>query len=140
VKLEFHDSITNENIFALVDSVAMQYAADYPDSDVYKPTSGNRIVLALDDDGRLLGFAAWQEWEGKAFIGLAWTAPDVRRQGVYSAIVTGLRAHAAAQGLKGLASCVHASNTASIAAHDKLLRRRLVLFQLDFASAEVRQS
>jgi hypothetical protein len=96
----------------------------------YLPTSGNRLIIARKD-GLPTGFIAWQEWSGMAFIGMAWTAPEYRRCGLYAGMVKVLRGQAAAQGFTQIMACVHGNNHASLKAHERIFGRPVIVnFQM----------
>jgi ribosomal protein S18 acetylase RimI-like enzyme len=127
--LHSFDAIEDDELFETVQRVAAEYAAAYSAAAPYVPTRANFIVCARDGAGKTIGFAAWQEWEGKAFIGLAWVAPGRRREGIYTQLFLLVQIGAAHRGLKAVSCQVDVSNKASVAAHDALSQRRVIFYE-----------
>jgi hypothetical protein len=82
----------------------------------YLPTIKNNVIVARKD-GVPVSFIVWQDWDGDAFIGLAWTARDCRKQGLYAYLVAVLLRIAAAKGLTGVSVGVVGTNHVSMEAH-----------------------
>ena len=94
---------------------------------IYLPTSFNSLLLARKD-GVPAGFLVWQEWQGSAFIGMAWVASELRHQGIYAHLVEVLKGIARVRGLKSVMAGVHGGNVASITAHQKIFGRPKVMY------------
>lgn len=109
-QIEIMPSITDESLLAFVVEKGASFGAEYV------PTSGNRLVVARKG-GEVFAFAAWQEWHRDAFVGLAWTHPEFRRRGLYTALFTAIKDEAIKQGLAHIASGVDPANSVSMAAH-----------------------
>lgn len=91
------------------------------------------MILARKD-GVPIAFIVWMPYEGGAFIGLAWTAVEHRRSGLYAELVKALEQQARMQGLKHIAACVNGNNALSIEAHQRIFGQPdLFLFRKNLA-------
>jgi len=126
------DSISDDELWATIETAANENAATYSDAEPYHPTRENHVLYARNAQGETRAFIVWQEWDGaKAFIGLAWTHPGHRRTGLYRCLFLMLEGEALHRGLKAISCYASAGNAASMAAHDSLMKRRAVYFQKD---------
>jgi len=135
VTLSSADAIEDDELFETVQCAAKENAAAYCAATPYVPTRANFIVYARDGAGKTVGFAAWQEWEGEAFIGLGWVAPERRREGIYTRLFLLVQVRATHRGLKAVCCQVDADNKASVAAHDALSQRSVIFYETSLSSS-----
>lgn len=122
-------NLSDDELFEAA-SAASRELADAYDGDVWTPQRENFITFTRIE-GEIAALAVWQVWDGEAFIGTAWTAPQFRRQGLYRFIVSVIHTEAARRGLKCISACVHRENHVSMATHQRLLGTKgIVKFEL----------
>jgi GNAT superfamily N-acetyltransferase len=112
-QIEIMQSIADESLLAFVVEKGASFGAEYV------PTSDNYLVVARKAC-EVVAFAAWQEWKGDAFVGLAWTQPEFRRRGLYMALFSAIKAEAKKQGLASIVAGVDGANTVSLIAHQRI--------------------
>jgi GNAT superfamily N-acetyltransferase len=76
--------------------------------------------IAVFDDIVVIALLVYCLYDGWLFIGLAWTHPAHRREGLYRRLVNEAVDLARARGLPGVYAAVGVSNDASIAAHSAI--------------------
>jgi GNAT superfamily N-acetyltransferase len=123
------NAIDDPELMAAVAKAAGAYAAQYLGGDPYIPTTMNLIAYARNEQGQTVAFAAWQEWEGKGFVGLAWVHPFQRGQGVYRRLLDMVEAECQRRGLTAVACAVDTRNAASIKVHDRLMKKAVILYE-----------
>lgn len=129
MNVEIRFDLNDDELFEAALAASHELSDSYGGT-VWIPQREN-FVAFIKVDGQIAALAVWQEWEGEAFIGTAWTAPDFRRQGLYKYIVSAIRTEAAARGLKCVSACVNRNNQISMATHERLFGMQgVVKFEL----------
>jgi hypothetical protein len=128
-QIETRAHLNDDDLFEAASAASRELAEAYG-GDVWTPQRDHFITFAKVE-GQIAALAVWQIWEGEAFIGTAWTAPQFRRQGLYKEIVAAIRTEAAKRTLKCVSACVDGKNYTSLAVHDRVLgARSIVKFEM----------
>ena len=96
----------------------------------YVPSSRDRVSYIRDRHG-IASLVVWLPWKGQLYIGVSWTRPDRRKEGLYRALIEYLKGVAQAKKLECLALGVMPTNTRSIATHKRLgFKAKVLYFEL----------
>lgn len=85
----------------------------------FTPEGGDHVCYVEDQQG-VATLIVWRNYDGNAFIGIAWTRPDQRRKGLYRSILDHLKQVAKSQGLVGLSAGISPDNAVSLQVHEHL--------------------
>lgn len=113
-----HFDLRDPELFEIANRAAAEHEAKWDHA--WHPGQ-EHFASFIRRDGKVIAFAIWQGWEGGAFIGTAWTAPEFRRQGLYRRIIEEIREEALNLGLDTIGACVDGRNLESIEAHKRII-------------------
>lgn len=119
---ESEESPQAARILTLAHQAADKIEAAYPSSstaDTYRASATDR-ALYVEHNGDVVSFIVWIPFYGDAWIGMVWTHPDHREQGLYRALYERLQIAAIELGLTGIACGVAGDNEVSKAVHESL--------------------
>lgn len=110
-----------EHVRDLADIASEEILTVYAGGDVFRATPSDRALYIMHE-GMVVSLLIWREWEVEdcTWLGLAWTMPNFRGQGLYRSLVTALTAKTKQLGRSQIYCAVLTNNKRSMATHQSV--------------------
>ena len=124
---QFTDDVDGKAVQALAIAAAAELASNFADAEVFRAAAGDKAIW-LEDGYSIVALLIWRPdpSDMSVWIGMAWTTPGRRNQGLYRHLYRELETLAMQRGFKKVYAGINPSNAVSRRAHAALGMRPLV--------------